>query len=133
MKEPKYKYWDGEYNKMCDVRAIVWHGDIIANIEVSDAETLTRHPNMFFKHALLEYTGLKDKNGIEYADQDIMQWVNDGYTSKRLEKIVWNDGAWWIADLTSNDLLTPLTAKEAALRIIIGNVFKNTELLGVIP
>ena len=62
-----------------------------------------------------QYTGLHDKDGKEYADSDIMQWIQDDYTSQRLEKIVWHEAGWWIADLIGGDLMMPLTAKQAKL------------------
>ncbi len=77
-----------------------------------------------------EYTGLKDKNGKEYYDCDIMQWIQPDYTSTRLEKVVRHDGGWWIADLKTGEVMIPLRAKEAILRTIIGNVYENPELIG---
>jgi len=79
---------------------------------------------------LMQYTGLEDKKGQEYADEDIMQWIQPDYTSQRLEKVVWHDGSWWIADLQSGDLILSLTAVQAGLRTIIGNTYENPELAG---
>lgn len=80
-------------------------------------------------YILMHYTGLEDKNGAEYADSDIMEWRQGDYVSQRLEKVVWHEAGWWIADLLiEGDLLMPLTAKQAKLRTIIGNIYENPEL-----
>jgi uncharacterized phage protein (TIGR01671 family) len=76
-----------------------------------------------------EFTGLSDKNNKEYFESDIMQWTQNDYISKRLEKVIWHDAGWWIADIITGDLLILLTNKEAVLRTIIGNLYDNPELL----
>ena len=73
MREIKYRYWDGEFKKMCDVRSIVWHNNMIANIEVFDSKTIFRNPNMFYEHELLEFTGLRDKGNKPIFRGDIVR------------------------------------------------------------
>jgi len=82
-----------------------------------------------YSEELCLFTGLNDKNGKEIYEGDIMQWKQHDYISQRLEKVVWHESGWWIADLITGDLLCPLTANEAKLRTIIGNIYENPELL----
>ena len=123
MREIKFRAWSKQDNRM------LWN----VGVDAGGCAILdTRHRGIMplkGESILMQYTGLKDKNGKEYADCDIMQWRQVGYTSKRLEKVVWHEAGWWIADLISGDLLIPLTATQAELRTIIGNIYENPELL----
>ena len=125
MREPKYKYWDGELKQMCDVRAIVWHNNMIANIEVFDSKTMFRNPNMFYGHALLEYTGLKDKNGKEIWEGDI---VLDHYGAdpQRKWQIVYENAQFQIQTKYLMCYLHTADCLE-----VIGNIYENPELLEV--
>lgn len=73
----------------------------------------------------MQFTGLHDKQGKEYFDGDVAQWIAKDYVSKFLEKIVWHDGSWWFVDLITGDLLVLAKEKEATLRTIVGNIYMN--------
>ena len=121
MREPKYKYWDGELKQMCDVRAIVWHNNMIANIEVFDSKTMFRNPNMFYGHALLEYTGLKDKNGKEGYFDDLVKW------GKSIYQIIWddNEGVAWLQRVSGNETWRRLRIHLIKQGEIIGNLHES--------
>jgi len=78
---------------------------------------------------LMQYTGLKDKNGVEIYEGDILQVpVKDG----NKYKIVFNDGGFTVVNLdsasarpASNDYLKVYAAQEE----VIGNIYQNPELL----
>ena len=111
-REIKFRAWDKKEQIMC------------CNANHLSPDWFSEHPNL----VSMQYTGLEDKNGNEYVDSDIMQWIQENYTSQRLEKVVWNEVGWWIADLLSGGLIMPLTRKEARLRTIIGNIYEHPEL-----
>ncbi len=125
MREHKFRAWDEDRKEMTTEGGFiqVWgNGDYFVYHE----DELEWENN---DHIIMQYTGLKDKNGKEYADCDVMQWIQKDYTSLRLERVLWHDGGWWIADAITSEPMMPLTAKEAKLRTIIGNIYENKELL----
>lgn len=96
-------------------------------------------------YELMQYTGLKDKNGMEIYEGDIIYWeINNGvgiesYTAivKWSEDLVeegWNQTYKWLVGYTGNyyrgsydELSTPAAYNEALQ--VIGNIYENPELL----
>ena len=76
----------------------------------------------------IQYTGLKDKNGIEIYELDILQIELDwGYgPAKILSKVYFENGCFRAKALNSNEdtLLIELPPCE-----VVGNVYENPELL----
>ena len=74
---------------------------------------------------LMQYTGLKDKNGREIYEGDIVKI--DG--SKKLRRVFWDDAGFYIDgedENTKEDLMYSVFYKVIT---IIGNIFQNPELL----
>ena len=77
-------------------------------------------------HILMQYTGLKDKNGVEIYEGDLMQI--GGYRNY----VGWlldddQDNGFWMFD-KSNE---PIHALDTGYQFyeIIGNIYENSELL----
>jgi len=119
MKEIKFRAWDKRLNIFLDnpyfrsVRGILYG-------ENEDIE-------------LLEYTGLKDKNGKEIYEGDIITYY--GYSAygrdktKTIECIKWNDSACgfdlsYITTIDNGDIGLGCIEIE-----VIGNKFQNPELM----
>ncbi len=106
MREIKFKVWIEKFKEMNDVTKL----DLEEGIFYCDRwqEGIKLHP--FCK--LLEFTGLKDKNGREIYEGDI---ISSGVVR---EVVVMLEGYWSCA-----------TFKTDSCVEIVGNIYKNPELL----
>lgn len=72
MREIKFRVWNPETNKMEMVGALDWCGDyeiITCNTETSK---LYKYGHKELDFVLMQYVGLKDKNGLEIYEGDII-------------------------------------------------------------
>ena len=123
MREIKFRAWDNFNNK------IYSHMELLASNSYNDA--LNGHPQLM----LMQYTGLKDKNGQEIYEGDIARGDNDS-----LLQVVWSDNHQWgckviKGGVLSKDLIFPLWHWDRCERNkfnqleVIGNICENPELL----
>lgn len=120
MREIKFRAWDKNNNKMLiDTNlmfpAISLSGNIIA-YRGDEQMHNTKHL------LLMQYTGLKDKNGVEIYEGDVMS--DEMGEDSEVGKVVFVDGAFRLE--TDDTLFEP---EEVATFNVIGNVYNNPELL----
>lgn len=130
MREIKFRAWMADCKKMSDPFQI----DELSEIATSDG-----HRPAFWTLGigwcainedvtLQQYTGLKDKNGKEIYEGDIVSARGNG---NRKYEIIWQDGGlghWWINDI-KKDLVPNHIPINLNLIEIIGNIYENPELL----
>jgi len=128
MREIKFRAWDKKSNQMLYSRfGIDFEGQII-----DVGNPMEYDYDGQWDLILMQYTGLKDKNGVEIYESDIIKWEDD--YNEGVSKVVWgNDENTYPAfDLEpqSHDELNSFAALsyEGSMEVI-GNVWENPELL----
>ena len=141
MREAKFRAWDKAEKKMCGVTVLTWDGKISGAFLVGNSPTkesasddgefiIGGIPDGHFcpikDIELMEYTGLKDKNGKEIYEGDI---VNVRTNKGNEQPVVFRGKYSWCLDWgnESGDELSAIG--EDAVKVI-GNIRENPELIG---
>ena len=120
--DKKYKY-DGKHKvfRICSIDFINSEVTIIV-----DEDRANQEQRKFHEIEFLQYTGLKDKNGKEIYEGNILE-QEDG---RRCE-VFWNDynGIFDLRCIVSKGVPYSLQDRCYLLQEIIGNIYENPELL----
>lgn len=89
-------------------------------------------PNRFNQYeidpeTLCQYTGLKDKNGKQIYENDIVRIENS--IDEGIGNIEFYGGMWYVEGKPSNSIYDILEYDDADVEVI-GNIFDNPELIG---
>jgi len=107
----KFRAWDGLSKKMS-----FWTMNDLCNHTNDSSEK----PSCLEEWML--YTGLKDKNGKEIYEGDV---IKSSYLGGTIEKIVWEDGGFKVQRKGYWERLHSLLVENSE---IIGNVFENPRI-----
>ena len=140
MRKIKFRAWDKKSKKMRQVTEIVFNTgfymekndnsvkliwvkgqDIIENKEIQ----MQREKD----YILMQYTGLKDKNGVEIYEGDIVAERGHYCNSDKIiyQKIQWKENySCWLRG--EYQRLTPKNIKQYQIEVV-GNIYDNPDLL----
>ena len=130
---PKFRAWHNELGRMMSIKNMWFQDSRIEELELNDAvmnDHITAYPDEI---ELMQSTGLKDKNGKEIFEGDIITNGKDVMCMKRHNTLGFyieqKGEVEFIADCAVLEDFEE-DAKEIADRLeIIGNIYENTELL----
>ena len=138
MREIKFRAWDGNNKLMMNVRDLCW--DEFGELNYIRSGESTHHlgclkesvPKRFDKIELMQYTGLKDKNGKEIYEGDIIQnysclpssWDRNYFS---ITKVYYDNNVAGFSGFIKTYKGDKLSEVE-----IIGNIYENKDLLNVV-
>ena len=108
---------------MREIKFRAWHN---AKKEMQFYEFLTYAPPNYMALDLMQYTGLKDKNGKEIYEGDVLEWEDRRVIDSRV--IEFSDGGFWLVGKTNEPWKERFMPSEPT-REIIGNIYENPELI----
>lgn len=120
MREIKFRAWDKMLNKFFDEG---WSLSMDGKCWYDENE---KEYNVDEDFIIMQYTGLKDKNGKEIYEGDIAH-TNSKYKNKTewTGIVKWsNEHCGFIVELENGKHWMPISEAE-----VIGNIYENTELL----
>jgi uncharacterized phage protein (TIGR01671 family) len=132
----KFRAWDKQYNFMIpseDIHPRVMNELITGEGKVLEIDerhsylgTDISYTDISDDRILMQYTGLKDKNGKGIYEGDIIQ---EKYGNEfGVGKVVFEDGAFWVHFSDDEYLLIGCDSEETE---VLGNIYENPELLEV--
>ena len=118
MQDIKFRAWDGL--EVFDIWSLYWFEEE-GVVEIKDGKA-SGHNQSF---SIMQYTGLKDKNGVEIYEGDIV--VNTDISGSGSKRVFRPRSVRWIDDMCEFNVSKP-TQYGAEIEII-GNIYENPELL----
>lgn len=126
-REIKFRAWDKKNNKFLDPKLWAKEFSVHLQMGISVRSKLAEREDVdVFQIELMQYTGLKDKNGKEIYEGDVVSYKS--FNGNRGEAAVtWEYGCFNLEDF-KNDAGSENIQNMKDIEII-GNVHENPELL----
>jgi hypothetical protein len=114
MREIKFRAWDSHHKEM--------HYEMGFHLDENVLELSKLIEDG--RWILQQYTGLKDKNGKEIFEGDIVK-DNEG----AVRRIKWENGSFWARESIVGHLASMIDDKIMYDPEVIGNIYENPELI----
>ncbi len=109
----KFRVWDKFHEKMTN--------DVMFQYEMTINEVLSCDEDWVF----LQYTGVKDKNGVEIYEGDIVKMYDVGFKIDEIVTVEFKDGVFGTrGEFEFVSLIDALNITE-----VIGNIYEDSKLL----
>lgn len=121
---PRFRAWDKEFKEMVQVDALVFDEQIIkatyknGNVVKEDLKN----------YVLMQSTGLKDKNGKEIFEGDVVKMAKNVYSEPTYYEVVRHRGGAYRLESKQHGCELWLRYTDCE---IAGDIYKNPELLEV--
>lgn len=129
---PKYRVWHHELGRLMSVKCMFFQDSEIEEFELNDAlmnDYITAYPDEI---ELMQSTGLKDKNGKEIFEGDVLELKDCGETIGNVKVYLDDSLALFQLDAIIVDEKAPIykvVDDENYSYIVVGNIYENSELL----
>lgn len=129
MREIKFRAWDIEGKKWYREDLTIAHDGVLRTLQLEGAE-LHKHDEFIIE----QFTGLRDKNGKEICEGDIVKWHLDSIDKYAIIESI--PGGFKVQGIRNiprfyTDILhfIPTEDQECCKYEVIGNIHENPELL----
>lgn len=121
---PKFRVWDKDHKYMeyTDKNLIVSFGDN-GNVDATDLSNIYSTCNGMQNFELMQSTGLKDKNGTEIYEGDIVKNIYD-----EIYVVKWFDADFHLEE-KYNGGFDYLELYSGDNKKVMGNIYENPEIL----
>ena len=121
MRELKFRAWHPQLEEM--------HGNHTATHILSNRNAVFPHPHNHL-YEIMQYTGMKDKNGKEIYEGDLIQFSKSNESSTEIFKVYWCCGSYVREEVTTGHIDECFVTWSST---VIGNIYQNPELLPNVP
>lgn len=142
MRVPKYRAWDKRTKEMYDVIEMGWRDGFAIRIGYLENHSWGSRPRSIQEVDLLEFTGLRDKNGKEIYEGDVVHYryaPGPGMWNADFQAVIsWDSTGFYMSPLPGQSGIRAwLVSVPGAfgdgthngLFEVIGNIYENPELV----